>query len=263
MRQYRLKRLHGFFLRHLYPLRRDLDLLSDMVYWPLIDLALWGITSQWLYESSSGTNIVATILIALVLWNILWRSQAEVSRNLIDEIWNNNLVNLFSTPFTAKEWVVGVLSLSILKTALTLAVIIPVVLLLYSVNLSALGLWIIPFFASTAMTGWWIGFISAGIVLRFGPRVQTVVWTLPGALLPFSAVYFPLEKLPFFIQPISRLIPTTYTFEAMRSVVNMGTVNSSDLLIGFALNLVYLALTIRFFFKSFEKSLELGLGRFD
>src|SRR3989344_4658004 len=120
MKQLSLHRITGLSIRHLYPLRRDFDLLSDMVYWPIIDIVLWGVTSQWLSETSGNANLVVAILLGLVIWNIIWRSQAEVSRNLMDEIWNNNLVNMFSTPLTIVEWITTVVLLSIFKTMITL-----------------------------------------------------------------------------------------------------------------------------------------------
>lgn len=259
----KLRRLQGFMLRHLYPLKRDFDLLSDMIYWPLVDTLLWGITSQWFIQSSGIPELLTATLSALILWNVIWRAQAEISRNLIDEIWNNNLVNLFSTPFSIQEWIVGVQILSVIKTMLTVTLLTPVIIALYSVNILAFGWWLIVFFILTGMTGWWIGFISAGIVLRWGPKVQTVVWTLPGALLPFSAVYFPLDQLPIWIKPISLLVPTTYVFESMRSLLLHHTIDPNLLLRSFGLNLIFLSLAMYYFIVSFRKSRKLGLGRFN
>src|SRR3989344_1399246 len=142
MNRLSLSRISGLAVRHLYPLRRDFDLLSDMIYWPLIDMVIWGVTSQWLSESSGTTNLLVAVLLGLVLWNIIWRSQAEVSRNLMDEIWNNNLVNMFSTPLKLSEWIIGVLLLSFIKTAITLSLVTLAVLLLYSVNVFILGWWL-------------------------------------------------------------------------------------------------------------------------
>lgn len=259
----RWRRLKAFWLRHLYPLRRDFDLLSDMLYWPIIDVLLWGITSQWLSSTSDAAVISASILIGLILWNVIWRSQSEISRNLIDEIWNNNLVNLFSTPLTLKEWITAALALSVMKLAFTATVITTVIFFLYRVNLFSLGFWLVPFFILAVMTGWWVGFISAGIVIRWGPKLQTVVWTLPGILLPFSAVYFPLALLPTFLRPVAYVIPTTYVFESMRSLLATGTVNTQYLAISLGLNLIYLSLALVWFTKSFKESLRLGLGRFN
>lgn len=254
--------IYALCLRHLYPVIRDFDLLSDMLYWPIIDVFLWGITSMWIGGASGASYVIASILTGLVLWNVIWRSQSEISRNLLDEIWNSNLVNLFSTPITLTEWIVGVILLSILKMFFTVSVVIIVILLLYSVNIFAIGWWIVPFFICAVMTGWWVGFISASIVIRWGQKVQTVIWTLPGILLPLSVVYFPLASLPVYIKPISYLIPTTYIFESVRSLLSSGTVDFRYIGISVLLNILYLVLTLMLFVKSFRKSLELGLGRF-
>ncbi len=257
------KHIQGLALRHLYPLKRDFDLLSDMLYWPLVDTIVWGVTSQWIGDTSGVAQAAVGILMGLVLWNIIWRSQSEVSRNLMDEVWNNNLVNIFATSLTVPEWIVSVLSLSFLKMIITMSVLIPAIYLLYAVNVFTIGWWLLVFFVGTTLTGWWIGFIAAGIVIRYGQRMQTVIWTLPGILLPFSAVFFPLERLPIFMQPISRLVPTTYLFETMRSVVNGAGARPDYLVISFGLNILLLVLAIWFFVRSFAKSRELGLGRFN
>ena len=145
----------------------------------------------------------------------------------------------------------------------TISVLVPVIFALYAVNLFSLGWWLIPFFAGTVMTGWWVGFISAGIVVRYGPKVQTVVWTLPGILLPFSVVYFPLAILPTFLKPISYMLPTTYVFESMRALLNGGSVQPLYMVLCFGLNILYLFLSLKWFVKQFKVSMNLGLGRFN
>lgn len=228
--------LQAFFLRHLYPLKRDFDLLSDMIYWPIIDTLLWGITGQWLVDTSGNQSLISAILFGLVIWNIIWRAQSEVSRNLIDEIWNNNLVNLFSTPLTITEWIMGVTMLSILKTMVTLGVLAVAISVLYQIGIFQLSWWFLAFFAGATLTGWWMGFISAGVVLRYGPKYQTVVWTFPGILAPFSAIYFPVDKLPIWGQYISKVVPTSYILETMRSVLFGNGVSGQMLAISFVLN---------------------------
>lgn len=255
--------IYALFLRHGYPLKRDLDILTDMLYWPILDTITWGLASAWLTQAGDGLPAtVLSILIALVLWNVLWRSQMEISRNLIDEIWNQNLVNLFSTPLTLREWIVSVLLQSVGKMLVAASAVSGVILLMYAANIFVLGWWILPFFLNTILTGWCIGFIAAGIVIRYGAKMQTVVWTLPAIFFPLSAVYFPVSQLPVFWQWVSWCVPTTYIFEAMRSLVFFGSVDTTLLWKSLALNLVYLLLTIGFFIRRFHKSKELNFGRF-
>ncbi len=255
-------RLQALFFRHLYPLKRDFDLLSDMIFWPLIDTVLWGVTGTWLTETSGLPELVVALLMGLIMWNIIWRSQSEVGRNMMDEIWNSNLVNLFSTPVSILEWLISVIGLSFIKTLVTLVAIIPVMVLLYKINVLSLGLWLPAFFVLASMTGWSVGLLASGIVLRWGPKVQTVIWTLPGILLPFSAIYFPAARLPGILQDIAWLVPTTYVMETLRAVVFNGNPDMMMLVISLLLNLFYLTLSALFFLHSFEYSKKMGLNRF-
>lgn len=255
-------RIKAMSLRHIYPLRRDFDLLSDMIYWPVIDTLLWGITGTWLSEGSQIPNLVSTLLMGLVLWQVVWRAQSEVGRNLMDEIWNTNLLNIFASPLTVWEWLTSVIGLSFVKTMITLSVIIPVMFLAYSFDMIQFGGWLAVFFLLATMTGWWIGLIASAMVLRWGAKVQTVIWTLPGFILPLSAVYFPVSELPSFLQSVAWAIPTTYIFEAMRSLSFNGYLDIIGLLISFILNIIFLVLSTILFFKSFNYSKRLGLHRF-
>jgi ABC-2 type transport system permease protein len=145
----------------------------------------------------------------------------------------------------------------------TLSILTVIIYLLYRVSILQIGWWFLPFYLCTTMMGWAVGFVAAAIVIKHGQKMQTVVWTLPGILLPFSAVYFPLVKLPAFIQPISRLLPTTYIFESARGLVFEGHFPIENLFISFGLGCLYLLLSTLYFVHNFRKSCELGLGRFD
>lgn len=254
--------IYALFLRHSYPLKRDFDLLTDIFYWPILDTITWGLASAWMTKSEGVSTIMLSILVALVLWNVMWRSQMEISRNLIDEIWNQNLVNLFSTPLTIAEWIVSVLGQSIIKMGMAVGVVSGVIALLYAANVFSIGWWMVPFFINTVLFGWSIGFVSAAIVIRFGAKMQTVVWTFPAIFFPLSAVFFPVDQLPAFLQWADWLVPTTYIFEGMRTLIFTGTMPVSWLGVSFAMNLIYLALTIWLFVKQFEKSRQRNLGRF-
>lgn len=258
------KRMYALMVRHALPLKRDFDLLSDMIYWPLVDTFTWGLATEWFSSTGSDTTqLVLSVLVAIVVWNVIWRSQAEVSRNLIDEMWNNNLINMFSSPLTLAEWIGSVLLQSIIKMFGSVAVISAVMLGLYAVNVFSIGWWIVAFFVSAVITGWATGFLAAAIVIRYGPKMQTVVWTLPGVLWPLSAVFFPVEQLPHALQYVSYAIPTTYIFEAMRALVFEGSIPTQYIWFSYGLGIVYLALAIWLFVGRFKKSKELNLARFN
>lgn len=257
-------RIKAVIIRHLYNFKHSGDRVTDAFYWPAMDLLLWGLTSKYMVERGGNLPIVAVILLSgLVYWQIVWRSQYEITTNLLEEMWSRNLVNLFATPIKLAEWVIAVVGLGLLKMGLTLGFASGLAWLLYAVNIYAAGWWFVPFLASLIMTGWWVGFIVSGIILRFGTKVQTLAWAGVYILAPFSGIFYPIAILPGWAQSLSKVLPTSYVFEGMRKVLMGGEWPMRDLLTSFGLNLVYLGLAIWIFVGLFNKRKERGLAQLE
>jgi ABC-2 type transport system permease protein len=251
-------------VRHLYLFPRTLERWSESIYWPVIDLVIWGLTSRWVEESGQPVPHLALILLTgVVFWQVVWRANYEISVNLLEEFWNQNLVNLFATPLTVWEWSLGLVLLGLLKNILTLIVGAGAVWVLYRLNIFAVGWLTLPFLLSLLISGWFMGFAAAGVIVYYGRKVQSIAWIAGFALAPFSAVYYPIDVLPGWAQIIGRGLPMTYVFEGMRKVLQGGPMPMRDLLLSFGLNAVYLSASIAFFGWMFEKSRARGLGRLD
>jgi ABC-2 type transport system permease protein len=251
-------------MRHLYHFQRNLDRWSDAVYWPVMDLILWGLTTRWLQSSNQGaSNLLLVMLTGIVFWQIVWRANYEISVNLLEETWSRNVVNLFATPLTLCEWIAGLMTVGILKVALGMTVGLLASWLLYSLNILSVGYLLLPFLASLVMFGWCLGFFAAGLILRFGRNVQTVAWMMGWLLAPLSAVYYPVAALPHWAQPLAYAIPTTYIFEGMRQVLAGGVMSYGMLGASFALNILYLAAMLYFFASMFEVRRGMGLQGLD
>jgi ABC-2 type transport system permease protein len=229
-----------------------------------MDLILWGLTTKWISNMGGDVpNLLLMMLTAIVFWQIVWRANYEISVNLLEEFWNRNMLNLFASPLKLREWVVGVMTVGIVKTVLTIAVGFTGSWILYELNIFQVGYYFIPFMVSLIMFGWAIGFFASGLIVFYGPRVQTIAWTFGFLLAPFSAVYYPLEVLPGWAQTIGKALPTTYVFEGMRQVLKTAQMPYGNLSLSFGLNILYLAVSIYFFSVMFEKSRAVSLDRKD
>ena len=160
-------RIEAVLWRYFYLFRRSLDRLGDAIYWPILDMILWGLTVKWLNDSGATVpNIVVIMLTALVFWQITWRAQYEVSINLLEEFWNQNLINMFGSPLRVSEWILGVMAVGALKNILTLIVGALVATLLYSLNIFLVGWYFIPFMVILTLFGWTLGFLISGSTSR-------------------------------------------------------------------------------------------------
>lgn len=258
-----LSRIRGVFFRYYYTMLKGPNQLSDLFYWPLVDILLWGLTSIWI-QGQNGTALLPLLLMTgLIFWQIAWRGSVDISVNLLQEFWHRNLVNLFSTPLKISEWIAGVILLCFCKLAVTITFGSLMVYLLYSLNVFTVGWAFLPFAASLLVFGWTLGFIAAGTIIYWGHQVEMFAWMIAFVFAPFSAVFYPVEILPQWAQHISWSLPTTYIFEGMRQILNGHAFPISYLAISIVLNFVYLSLSILFFIWMFEKSRVKGLARLE
>jgi ABC-2 type transport system permease protein len=257
-----ISRIRGVFFRYFYTLK-DLHQLSDLFYWPLVDILLWGLTSMWIQNQNDLPNLPLILMTALIFWQIAWRGSIGISFHLLQEFWHRNLVNLFSTPLKMSEWICGTLLLGICKLCISVAFGTFMVYILYALNVFALGWAFLPFALLLFIFGWTIGFLSSGLVIYWGHKVEMFAWMLPFLFAPFSAVFYPVEALPAWAQIISWCLPTTYVFEGMRQILSGNLFPWNYFWVSLALNGLFLYFSILFFMIMFKKSLVKGLARLE
>jgi len=113
----------------------------------------------------------------------------------------------------------------------------------FHINLLSLGLGPVLFaYFNMVIFATAIGLVLIGLVFQFGTKVQALTWGVIFIIQPFCAVYFPINILPTFLQPIGYIFPATYFFEWLRALYENVSFNSNLLVAAFVFNLAYLAL---------------------
>lgn len=251
-----LSQVKAIVLRHLFEWRRNLDRVVDSFWWATIDLIFWGLTSSYLKQNNPGIpNIVALFIGGIILWVFVQNSQRDINMPLLNDAWNRNLINLFTTPVRLREFIVSTIILGLSKLILTAVLLIVLAIFLYQFNIFNLGLFLIPALVNLILVGWWLGFIINGLILRFGYRVESFAWAFVFIIYPFSAIFYPVSILPGWAQIISKILPTSYIFENMRNVLFYGTFSPGEIIISFLLNIFYLILSLFFLKKMFAAAL--------
>ena len=219
-RAFSFGRVGALALRHLYLLRGSWPRILELMYWPTVQMVLWGFITMFLRTNSTWVAQAAGILIsAVLLWDVLFRSQLGVSLVFMEEMWSRNLGNLFVSPLRPIELVGALLVMSFIRTLIGVggAALIAIPLLDYSIF--ELGLPLLAFFANLLVMGWAIGLLVSGIVLRYGLGAESIAWIAIFAVQPISGVYYPVEVLPGWLQTLAHLLPSSHVFEGMRAVL--------------------------------------------
>ena len=245
-------RINALLIRHLYLYQRSFPRIMDLVYWPVMELLLWGFLSVYIAKMGvGGFNAVTVLLGAVIFWDFLNQSQKSVSIAFLEEIWEKNLLNIFVTPLRLSEFFISTLLVGLVRLILVGIILTALSFLLYRFNLFDLGFALIPFVLNLFLFGWALGLFANAIILRFGTSAQILAWGFLVLIQPFSAVFYPVSALPSFLQGVAYLLPSTYVFEGMRAVFTTGVLSTAPLWGALAANAAYLAFMLWFFVRMF------------
>ncbi len=260
-----IKRILAYSTRHLYLYKRSLPRLMEIFYWPVLDLLVWGFISLYLSQFAGKSNLgilpdfVAFFIGALILWDILFRTQQGLSISFLEDMWSRNLLNLFVSPLTQVEYVVSLLFISFLKLLLSSTVMVVLAWFLYSFNIFILGFKLIPLILNLIVMGWAVGIVTMAIILRYGQEAEVLAWGIAFLLQPFSAVFYPVSVLPPILKYVAYLVPASHVFEGMRLILKTGEFPTGELITAAILNVFYIIIAVTFFSWNFKKVKEQGL----
>ena len=254
------RRIYAIVVRHFFQLKRDLSRLADIVWYPVIDLTIWGLVSSFLVgNTDKKEQFILFFLGGIILWVFVYRMQMGLSLSLMMDMWDRNFLNLFVSPLTIIEYIIGLTLTAVFKILITFFILTPLAFFLYSFNIFNLGIYLLPFFVSLMIMGWWMGVIINGLLLRYGFKIESFAWGFVYVFNPLSGVFFPWSTMPFWMRSISKLLPSSYIFEGMRQVLSLGTVDINLLIVSFGLNLAYSVIALGIFYYLFRSSLRCGI----
>ena len=91
-------------LRYLYLLRSSWTRIIELAYWPIMQMIMWGFMTEFLLRSDSAVLRASGVLIAAVLlWDVMFRSNIGVAVSFLEEMWSRNLAQLFASPLRPYE----------------------------------------------------------------------------------------------------------------------------------------------------------------
>jgi ABC-2 type transport system permease protein len=255
-----LQRIFAIMLRQFYLVRGSLSRLLPMFVWVMIDMVLWGFITKYLNKfTQSGFDFVPALLGAVLLWDFLTRVMHGLTMAFFEDVWSRNFLNIFATPMTIAEYLSGLVLSSICTSSIALFVMMIVATLGFGLSFFVYGAMLAPFFLVLFMCGIALGIVGISVVLRLGPAAEWFIWPVPAMLSPFVGVFYPLSTLPVWMRTVSYILPPSYVFENMRTIVAGGRPFIAGLALSFALALVYILLACWYFSRTYRYAVRVGL----
>jgi len=248
------RRIWGLLYRHVSLYRRSWPRLVELVYWPVLQMCIWGFTARFIASRLHSPLAIAggLLLGGVLLWEVALRSQMGVAVSFLEELWSRNLGHVFVSPLRPAEMVAGLIAVSMMRMLAGVLPAIGLAYVLYAFDLFTLGPILVLFFANLMIMGWWVALGVVSLILRHGAGAETLAWAVLFGLTPLSAVFYPVSVLPAVVRPVALALPSTHVFEGMRAVLLHGSPAWGQMGWSAALNLVWMAAAILLFARQFH-----------
>jgi ABC-2 type transport system permease protein len=257
-----LRRVWGLVYRHLALYRRSWPRLLELMYWPVLQMLVWGFVTSYVGGNIGGRGGAAgaagvaagALLGGVLLWEVSLRSQMGFSLSFLEEIWSRNLGHIFVSPLRPRELVAGLACMSVVRVVVGVS---PAVLLawgLYAFGLFSMGPVVVAFMAALLLMGWAVALGVVSLILRYGAGAEALAWSILMGLTPIAAVFYPVAVLPWWLRPVSLALPAAHVFEGMRAALLDGRIAWDHLAWAFALDAGWLALMAWVFLRQFQSA---------
>ena len=254
-----LNKIFALSLRHIYLIKGSFPRILDLIYWPTVQIFLWGFISKFFtLNSSSFENTVGVILSAAILYDFLFRSSISYNMMFLEEIWSRNFTNLFIAPIKISEIIAALTFTAIFRTLIGLVPAALLAIPLFGVSIFKMGIPLIFLLIALYIFGVTLGLLVTSGLIRFGPSFENIAWASLFFLAPLGCIYYPIEILPEWLQIIAKLLPLVHIFEEMRNILIHNILNYSQILKGIIISFMYFVIGVFIFYISYKGAKNRG-----
>jgi len=252
-------KIFALSLRHVYLIKGSFPRILDLIYWPTIQILLWGFISKFFTMNSSFfENTAGIILSAAILYDFLFRSSISYNMMFLEEIWSRNFTNLFIAPIKISEIIAALTFTAILRTLIGLAPAALLAIPFFGISIFKIGTPLIFLLITLYIFGVTLGLLVTSGLLRFGPSFENIAWASLFFLAPLGCIYYPVEILPPWLQTIAKLLPLVHIFEEMRNILIDDIINYSQILKAIYISFIYFVIGIIIFYLSYSGAKNRG-----
>ena len=220
----------AFVERNLYLVRRYWHLeLAFLVFNVASAMSVLYIGEAQMQASGGASregqlDLVLYLGIGTVVWAYLRAVFSNVGEMVAWERWEGTIEYTMMAPISRLAHMLGVSLFSIIYGLARSALLLGVLALFFSVDLSNANLGgaaVILLVGSVSFLGF--GIMAAVLPLLFPERGEEMTFVISSILLLVSGVYYPISVLPDWMEPLATVSPATYVLEGMRAALLEGT----------------------------------------
>jgi len=128
-------------LRYFYLLRGTPARWMPIFVWVAIDIVLWGFITKFLNSvAASRLNFVPALLGAVLLFDFFIRVMHGVAGVFLEDVWSRSFLNLFASPLTIPQYLLGLVVTSTVTSLIGLLVMLVLATSLFGLSFFDFGL---------------------------------------------------------------------------------------------------------------------------
>jgi ABC-2 type transport system permease protein len=214
-----LRQTWAFFFRDYHLTRRYFSWVVVFTFYAVVNSA----TVVLIGVAANDRRLTLTLTVGVMLWGLLSVVFQEIANSITYERWEGTLEYTFMAPVSRLIHLAGVSIFATGYAVVRSVIIVAGLLVFVDLDLSRAnwaGIVVVLAVSSAAFIG--LGLMAATLPVFSPERGAEATNIFQGILLLVSGVYYPVEVLPRWLQPLSVISPATYALNATRKLIGIG-----------------------------------------
>lgn len=220
-----LRQTWAFLFRGWHITRRYIGWVVVFNFYALVTSA----TVALIGVAQGDYQLTLKLVVGALLWNYLSWLYNEIAMSIAYERWEGTLEYTFMAPVSRAVHLLGVSLFSLLNSIVTSVIVLVGLMAFTNLHLRGVnffGVLVVLAVSTMAFVG--LGLFAAVFPVMSAERGAEATHIFQGSLLLVSGVYYEIEVLPGWLQPLSTVSPATYTLSACRKLFGVGNPNSTE-----------------------------------
>ncbi|MBI2542644.1 MAG: ABC transporter permease [Candidatus Aenigmarchaeota archaeon] len=232
--------------------------LAEIFFFPIITVLIWGLFSVFMQRFAVEAGLIVVIM--NLFWSFAHVSQTSTNIAMLEDVWSGSFKQLFVSGITKSEYIIARLIFSSFVAILILSIISIMAYYIFNITLLAENFFtFLELISITLIASMALSVIIASLIISWGKEYGFLAWTILQIFILLSAPFYTVDVLPQTIQYISYVMPYTNVFETTRNLITTGFVDSTVILKGFIIAVLYLFLSFPLYNFAFNRARKNGV----
>jgi ABC-2 type transport system permease protein len=247
----------AFALRNFQMATRNVFLLFELLFWPVVGVLTIGLMTRFLTLSPAETSFV---LIGQMAFSIVGTCQLDVAYAVLYDFWSKSMKHQFLAPIGIRHLTTGSWAVGVLRGTLVFLLTAGLAWKAFRFNVFAGGVGpVVVLLVGCFLTAWVVGVFVCVLIMLFGGRAETSAWASINLVLALAGIYYPVSVLPEPAAMLAKAIPLTYFLDAYRSHFGFRPEHPHPIVTGLALAVGYVAVSHWTFGAALRRARRTGL----